>query len=615
MRQVFLSGWRVGLVFAAALCGATTTARAETYDFTAGPYTVFVDFTEPCATGSCANFTDAMRVSGTLTTAAPFPPNLTEEPVRSLLTGLRFTDGLNTFDLSDPQVRMRRANVSTDATGAVTGIDFLVQRWETPGGVHLAGDRLDQIRIATGSSVAFNNLFCNTVAATVDADSCLSVNLDSATSRAEGPGAPVTLLISLTSSGDPSVFGQSVTFTASVTGSSPTGPVAFFDGATPLCTTALSGNGNTATATCTTSALTVGSHAIRAEYPGDVNNSATSGSLTHTVNTADTTTTITAVTPASIALGASATISVSVAPIAPGAGSPSGMVTVTLAGDAAACTATLSAGVATCTLAPAPSALGVRTVTAAYAGDANFVASSDAEALTVTAASSATSLASSASTTLFGEPVTFTATVSGINPTGTVTFLDGAVALCVGPVALSGGIATCTTGLLDPGTHSIVASYSGDSNNVASVSSAVTQDVLRIPTTTSIVSILPATLVAGQSATITVTLAGSAATVLMPFYPTGVITVSDGSASCTAPLPGVTASATVSCVLTPTAACTRTISASYAGDSIFLGSQAQGSLPVSARVPHVVPAIERWSLLLLVALTGLLAFASRQRVS
>jgi hypothetical protein len=51
-----------------------------------------------------------------------------------------------------------------------------------------------------------------------------------------GRGATTTALIS---SQNPSALGQSVTFTATVTGASPTGTVTFKDGGTTLATVAL----------------------------------------------------------------------------------------------------------------------------------------------------------------------------------------------------------------------------------------------------------------------------------------------------------------------------------------------------------------------------------------
>ena len=85
----------------------------------------------------------------------------------------------------------------------------------------------------------------------------------------------------VTSSQNPSTYGQSVTFTATVTGASPTGTVTFKDGSTTLGAGTLNGG----TATYSTSSLAVGSHGIAAVYGGDGNNTgSTSATLTMTVN-------------------------------------------------------------------------------------------------------------------------------------------------------------------------------------------------------------------------------------------------------------------------------------------------------------------------------------------
>ena len=65
----------------------------------------------------------------------------------------------------------------------------------------------------------------------------------------------------VTSSNNPSTFGSSVTFTATVTPSAATGTVTFKDGSTTLGTGTLSSG----TATYTTTTLIVGSHSITAD--------------------------------------------------------------------------------------------------------------------------------------------------------------------------------------------------------------------------------------------------------------------------------------------------------------------------------------------------------------
>jgi Bacterial Ig-like domain (group 3) len=93
----------------------------------------------------------------------------------------------------------------------------------------------------------------------------------------------ITTTVTLTSRPNPSTFGQPVTFAATVKGNggTPAGTVVFADGATALGTASLDNNGQ---ATFITSTLTVGSHAIAANYRGDPNFPSSSTTLTQTVN-------------------------------------------------------------------------------------------------------------------------------------------------------------------------------------------------------------------------------------------------------------------------------------------------------------------------------------------
>ena len=92
-----------------------------------------------------------------------------------------------------------------------------------------------------------------------------------------------TTTTTLTSSQNPSNFGQSVTFTASVTpqfSGTVKGSVTFYDGATALKTVGLSGG----VAKFTTSTLASGKHTITATYNGSTSFTGSSASLTQTVN-------------------------------------------------------------------------------------------------------------------------------------------------------------------------------------------------------------------------------------------------------------------------------------------------------------------------------------------
>lgn len=185
--------------------------------------------------------------------------------------------------------------------------------------------------------------------------------------------------IVLNSTDDDSVYGQNLTFTATLAASSPTGSVTFRDGANLLGTAPISAS----SASFSTSALGVGTHSITATYAGDADNTAaTSPVFVQTVNRNATTTTL--AMPAPVRLGEAAAIVATVAPVAPpGVGTPGGsvMVQVTTTGGSGSCTITLPA--TGCTLTPL-GAFGPLTIAASYSGDANFTASSATQTLNVT---------------------------------------------------------------------------------------------------------------------------------------------------------------------------------------------------------------------------------------
>jgi hypothetical protein len=242
----------------------------------------------------------------------------------------------------------------------------------------------------------------------------------------------------LVSSPNPSTFGQSVTFTATVAPTSgsatPNGMVKFKDGATTLGTSALSGG----IATFSTAALAAGTHTLTAEYSGVTNFSTSTGTLAggQVVNQAATTTSVASSQNPST-FGQPVTFT---ATVASGAGTPTGTVTFK-DGETTLGTDTLSGGIAT--FSTASLAAGTHTLTAEYRGDTNFVSGTGtlAGGQVVDRAATTTTLVSSPNPSTFGQTVTFTATVaSGAGtPTGTVTFKDGATTLGTGE--LSGGIA------------------------------------------------------------------------------------------------------------------------------------------------------------------------------
>jgi Bacterial Ig-like domain (group 3) len=99
-------------------------------------------------------------------------------------------------------------------------------------------------------------------------------------------------------------------------------------------------------------------------------------------------------------------------------------------------------------------------------------------AITVTKAATSITLQSSVNPSAVNQSVTFTAHVTSTagTPTGTVTFTDASNgnAILAANVALVGGVASVTTSALTQGSHTIVATYSGDANFATSTGS-VTQ--------------------------------------------------------------------------------------------------------------------------------------------
>ena len=223
-----------------------------------------------------------------------------------------------------------------------------------------------------------DNFFANTSPATV-------VNGFQKTCSSCGPSHPspaddnvvfvlpnptaVATTISLASSLNPSTFGQSVTFTATVkstTTGTPTGTVTFKDGTTVIGTGTLS----TGVAKFTTKSLAVRAHSITGVYGGSVNFKATTSAvLTQTVNKAATSTTLTS-SPNPSTAGQAVKFTATVK--ATTSGTPTGTVTFK-DGTTTLGTGTLTGGVATFTTSTLTK--GSHSITAVYGGSSSYLGS------------------------------------------------------------------------------------------------------------------------------------------------------------------------------------------------------------------------------------------------
>jgi hypothetical protein len=244
----------------------------------------------------------------------------------------------------------------------------------------------------------------------------------------------------------------------------PTGTVAFTvysdlqcsGGATPAGTVALV---NGVAEPSDTAPQTSAGISFRAHYTGDTNYAAADSVCEPLSAKAPTTTAITSDTPDPSAVGQAVVVNFTVTSAS---GTPTGNVTVS-DGAGTTCTGALAGGAGSCTL--TSTCAGAKTLTATYAGDANFNGSTSAgEGHTVNKANTTTTLTFTPSSAHPGEVVTFVATVTAQapgagTPTGSVMFksYSNVIPGCNAVPLNAAGQATCITSL-----RPMTAEYSGD---------------------------------------------------------------------------------------------------------------------------------------------------------
>ena len=301
---------------------------------------------------------------------------------------------------------------------------------------------------------------------------------------------------------------------------------------------------------------------------------------TTTPTLTQTTTTLSA-SAASITTGQSVTFT---ATVSASGSTPSGSVTF-YDGSTVLDTETLNgSGVATYTASSL--SVGAHSITASYAGNSTFAASaSSATAVTVAApalTATTTTLSTSNTSITSGQSVTFTATVSasGSTPSGSMTFFDGSTVLATETLNGS-GVATYSTSSLGVGSHSITASYAGNSTFAASASTAtaVTVAVPALTATTTMLTASATSVSAGTNVTFNVVVAPASGT----GTPTGTVSFMNGTTSLAA-ISLSNGAAGYSTTSLPVGA--DSISAVYSGDSNFSGSTSNTiNVTIQAPVP------------------------------
>jgi hypothetical protein len=432
-----------------------------------------------------------------------------------------------------------------EATGTVTFKDGAASIGSTGVSGNLASLTLNSLAVGTHS-----------ITAVYSGDANLTGNSSSAVREVVNKA---TTSSSVTSSANPSTIGEAVTFTITVGpqfSGTPTGTVTLKKNGSSLVTLLL----NSGQASYTTSSFAVGSDNMTAAYSGDSNfASSTSPVLKQVVNKVATTTTVTSSSNLST-VGQPVTFTATIS--SSGGAPPNGEVVTFKNGGVTLGTFGLSGGTATFTSTLLTA--GTHAITATYSGDATFSASTSA-ALTQTVDKYGTTstVTSSGSPSSFGQSVAFTATVSssGPTPTGTVTFKSGTNTL--GTQMLSGGAATLNDSTLIVGTHSITVVYSGDANNAASTSTAISQVVTKAATSITLTA-SPNPSMTGQSVTFTATVTSSTTGT-----PTGSVTFKFGTKTLgTAALSAGVAMLTTTSLATGT----DTITATYNGSADFTAS-------------------------------------------
>jgi sugar lactone lactonase YvrE len=384
-----------------------------------------------------------------------------------------------------------------------------------------------------------------------------------------GTATPVNATqLALTSQPNPSTFGQSVTFTATVTAGkgagTPAGTITFTDGTNTLASAvALNASG---VATYTTSALTVGQHTITASFTSAATSnylpSSSTSPLVQIVNEVTTTTLATSGTPS--VLGASVTFTATVAISGGGGVTPDGTVifTDTTTGTILGTPTLGASGIVT--VATTVLTQETDSITAVYGGDqTNYILGSTSNTLSqVVQAATTTTVTSSSNPSIYGTAVAFTATVTpnGTVPaSGTVSFFDGATQIGTGTLAGATNQTAFTTSSLAVASHAITAAYQGDTNNSPSTSAAITQVVNQVQTsTTEAAAVNPG--ISGKADSITATVNVSQGVAA----PTGNVTFADGTTSLGSATLNAAGTATINPTLAPG---NHTIVATYLGDT------------------------------------------------
>jgi|GEM_PF-958927 len=463
--------------------------------------------------------TPAVSNQGTLTGSFTGNPLLTDDPSVGGATDPTVTNA-DLFNTTSTITGASPSN-STNTGQAVTFTASIVFSGSgspapasgSPSGTATFKDNGTNISGCVGLTVTAGSVQCTTSALTTGVHNNITVAYSGDGSYDPSTSAAFTqtvtqsgTTVTVTSSLNPSLVTQNVTFTATVASTGgfagpPTGSVTFKDGASTIpCS---NGGGvqtlSSGSATCQIATLTAGNHSITAVYGGDTNFTGNTGTLSaaagqngdpQVVNKSNTTmnlgTSGSPVTP-----GTNVTFTATISSATAVSANRTGTVTfydgtATPGNEITACGAagvvTVSSNQAQCSTTTLSEA--THTITAVYSGDATYNGVTNTVQQVVAKNATTTTLISSQNPSAPTDPVTFTATVtSGAGtPTGNVAFKDNNVNIsgCASVALDGGGQAQCLVpaNTFSAAVHPITAVYAGTSTFATSTSNTVNQNVI-----------------------------------------------------------------------------------------------------------------------------------------
>jgi large repetitive protein len=308
-----------------------------------------------------------------------------------------------------------------------------------------------------------------------------------------------------------SLSGQTLTVTVTpINGNStPTGTVQFaeyssFGPALPLATATLGGG----IATLSLGSLPAGSYPVMAIYQGDSNYNGSGSASLNVTGTGKPTPSASANVPYPVVASTPVTIGFNVV----GSGSTSTGTVQLSEGSTLLATVTLVNGAGSFSYTASTS--GKHQITLQYPGDNNYNSLTWNFSVSVLVASTLT-LTADTNPANTGATVNLAATVSPTSGTGTVSFYDNSNLL--GAAAVANGAAAFVYSTTLPGTHSLTATYSGDTV-VAPATSNVLSETINTTATSVAVTTSASTITFGQSLTFTAAITPVRSTGSVEFY-------------------------------------------------------------------------------------------------